>query len=81
VKLLNVLHINEFEISALQYPTHYSPVGNGDVLDIVVHKHVQKSSSLTFWTQISYQSFFNLLDHIRTRNLSDPVDKFGLEAV
>jgi hypothetical protein len=42
-KLLNILQINEFEISASQYPTHYSPTGNGDVLDIVVYKNVRLS--------------------------------------
>jgi hypothetical protein len=41
--LLNLLHIIEFEISALQCRTHYSPAGNGDVLDIVVHKNVRLS--------------------------------------
>jgi hypothetical protein len=39
-KVLNLLHINEFEISAPQCPTHYFPAANGDVLDIVVHKNV-----------------------------------------
>jgi hypothetical protein len=43
VKLLNLLLINEFEISAPQCPTRYSPAGNGDVLDIVVHKNVRLS--------------------------------------
>jgi hypothetical protein len=58
-KLLNLLHINEFEISAPQCLTHYSLAGGRDVLDIFVHKnvHCQKSLSLTFWTQITYQSF------------------------
>jgi hypothetical protein len=35
--------INEFEISAPQCPTHYFPVENGEVLDIVVHKNVRLS--------------------------------------
>jgi hypothetical protein len=35
--------VNEFEISVEQYLTHYSPAGNGDVLNIVVHKNVQLS--------------------------------------
>jgi hypothetical protein len=38
VKLLNLLHINESEISAPQSPIHYSPVGNSDILDTVVHR-------------------------------------------
>jgi hypothetical protein len=40
-KLLSLLHVNEFEISTPQCPTHYCPMGNGDVLDIVVHKYVR----------------------------------------
>jgi hypothetical protein len=43
-KLLNLLHINEFEISAPQCPTHYSPARNDDVLNIV-QKNVQLSFS------------------------------------
>jgi hypothetical protein len=42
-KLLNLLQINKFEISAPQCPTHYSLAGNGDVLDIVMHKNVRLS--------------------------------------
>jgi exonuclease III len=40
-KLLQLFDTNDFEISAAQCPTHYSPVGNGDVLDIVVHKNIR----------------------------------------
>jgi hypothetical protein len=32
--------LSEFEISAPQCPTHYSPARNGDVLDIVVHQNI-----------------------------------------
>jgi hypothetical protein len=42
-KLLNLLHINEFKISAPQCSTHYCPAGSGDVLHIVVHKDVPLS--------------------------------------
>jgi hypothetical protein len=42
-KLLELLDMNEFEISAPQCPTHYSHAGNGDVLDIVVHKNIRVS--------------------------------------
>jgi hypothetical protein len=38
--LLQLFDESEIEISAPQCPTHYSPVGNGDVLDIVVHKNI-----------------------------------------
>jgi hypothetical protein len=37
LKLLNLLHISEIEISEPQCLTHYSPTGTGEVLDIVVH--------------------------------------------
>jgi hypothetical protein len=42
-KLLNLLHIKELEISAPQCPIPYSPMGNGDVLDILLHKNVRLS--------------------------------------
>jgi hypothetical protein len=42
-RLLNLLHIYEFEISAPQCPTHYSPAGNSDVLEPVVHKRLSQS--------------------------------------
>jgi hypothetical protein len=45
-KLLNALYINEFEISAPQCSTHYSPAGNGDVLDIVVHKNARLTEEI-----------------------------------
>jgi hypothetical protein len=32
--------LNEFEISASQCPTHYSPAGKDDLLDIVVHQNI-----------------------------------------
>jgi hypothetical protein len=40
-KLLQLFDRSSFEISAPQYPTHYSPMRNGDVLDIVVHKNIR----------------------------------------
>jgi hypothetical protein len=78
VKLLNLLHKNEFEISAPQCPTHYSPTGNCDVLDIVVHKNVRLSEVIVsdILDSDHLQIIFHLLDYIRSRNLSDPVDKF-----
>jgi hypothetical protein len=39
-KLLHLFDVNKFEISAPQRATHYSPAGNGDVLDIVVHQNI-----------------------------------------
>jgi hypothetical protein len=39
-KLLHLFYVNQFEISALQCPTHYSPSRNSDMLDIVKGKDV-----------------------------------------
>jgi hypothetical protein len=77
-KHLNLLHINEFEISAPQCPTNYSPTGNGDVLDIVVHKNVLLLEIIVsdILDSDHLPIVFYLLDHVITRNLSDPVDKF-----
>jgi hypothetical protein len=52
VKLLNLLHTNEIEISAPQCPTHYSFTDNGEVYDVVVHKNVRLSEVI-----VTYQSF------------------------
>jgi hypothetical protein len=45
-KLLQLFHRSDFEISAPKYPTHYSPMGNLDVLDIVVHKNIRLSDAI-----------------------------------
>jgi hypothetical protein len=72
-------HINEFEILAPLCPTHYSPAGNGDVLDIVVHKNV-RVSEVTVSDILNSDNLpivFHLLDHVRTRNHSGPIEKFA----
>jgi hypothetical protein len=43
VELLHLFDTRKFEISAPQCPTHYSHVGNGDVLDSVVHQNIRVS--------------------------------------
>jgi hypothetical protein len=37
--------LSGFEISAPQCSTQYSPAGNGDVLDIVVHQNIRVSET------------------------------------
>jgi hypothetical protein len=78
VKLQNLLHINEFQTSAPHCPTPYSPAGNDDMLDIVEHKNVWSSEFIVSDTVDSdhLPVVFHLLNHIRTRNLSDLVDIF-----
>jgi hypothetical protein len=48
------------------------------VLDIVVHKNVRLSQAIAsdILDSDHLPIFFRLLDHVRTRNLSDPVNKF-----
>jgi hypothetical protein len=52
-KLLQYFDRNDFEISVPQCPTHYSPEGSGDVLDIVVHKNIRLSNGMV--SDITYQ--------------------------
>jgi hypothetical protein len=49
-KLLLLFDTSDSEISAPQCPTHYSPVGNGDVLDIVAHKNIRISNVMVLET-------------------------------
>jgi hypothetical protein len=62
--------LSEFEILAPQCPTLYSSVGNGDVLDIVVHQNIRMSdvmvsdildSDHTYWIKSKLGIFLNLL--------------------
>jgi hypothetical protein len=57
---------SEFETSAPQCPTQYSPVGNGDVLDIVVHKNIRHSNVIV--SDILESD--HIRDHVRTKNVS-----------
>jgi hypothetical protein len=68
----------EFEISAPQCPTHYSPAGNSDVLDIVVYTNIQLSEIIIsdILDSDHLSIVFHLLNHVTIRNFSDPVDKF-----
>jgi hypothetical protein len=64
-------------MSASQCPTHYSPTGNGDVL-YNVHKNARLSEVIVsdILDSDHLPIVFQLLDHITTRNVSNPVDKF-----
>jgi hypothetical protein len=72
-KLTALFDLSEFEISAPQYPTHYSPAGNGDVLDIVVHQNIRLSDILE---SDHIPIIFHILDHVKIRNISEPIEKF-----
>jgi hypothetical protein len=65
--------LNDIEISAPQCPTHYSPAGNGDMLDIVVHQNIGVSDVIV----LDYLPIiFHILDHVKITNLSEPIEKF-----
>jgi hypothetical protein len=65
-----LFNLNEFEISAPQCPTHYSPAGKGDVLDIVV-QNIRVSDIVSDHLPI----IFHILDHVKIKNLSEPIEK------
>jgi hypothetical protein len=73
MKLLSLLHINEFEISA----PHYCPAGNGDMLDVFVHNTVRLSKVIVsdILDSDHLPVTFYLLDYVTTRDLSDPVEE------
>jgi hypothetical protein len=77
-KLQNLLHVHEFEISTPQYPIHYCPTGNGDMLSIAVHKNFRLSEAIVsdILDSAHLPVVFHVMDHVRARNLSDPLDKF-----
>jgi hypothetical protein len=51
---LEQFDINEFEILAPEFPTHYRPAGNCGVLDIVVRQNV-RLSEVNVGDQITYR--------------------------
>jgi hypothetical protein len=77
-KLLKLFDVNEFEISAPEYPTHYFPVGNGDMLDIVVPQNIRLSdvTASDILDSDHLPIVFHILDHVKTRYLSEPFEKF-----
>jgi hypothetical protein len=72
-KLMALFDLSEFEISAPQYPTHYSPAANGDVLDIVVHQNISVRCHCLgfFFISDHLPIIYHILDHVKIRNLSD----------
>jgi hypothetical protein len=77
-KPFDLIYINEFEISAPQCPTHCSPAGNSDLFDIVAHQNI-RFSGVTFSDNLDSDNLpiaFHILDHVKTKNISEPVEKF-----
>jgi hypothetical protein len=75
-RLLNLQDNSDFQISAPQCPTHCTPSGNGDVLDIVLHRNV-RISEVTVVDVLDSDHLpllFHMLDHVSVRDISAPVE-------
>jgi hypothetical protein len=59
-EILELFHKSGFEISAQQCPSHYSPAGNCDALDITVHQNIGPSSVTCFY----YPGLRSLINNI-----------------
>jgi hypothetical protein len=75
---VDLFDLNEFEILTSQFPTHYFPEGNGDVLDNVVHQNIRVSDVIVSDILDSYHLpvLFHVLNHVKVRKLSEPIKKF-----
>jgi hypothetical protein len=78
LKLLDLFVNCNFEISGPQHPTNFVPNGRGDILDIVVPEDVQLSKVRVLDIRDSdhLPITFCILDHIKAREILDPVEKF-----
>jgi hypothetical protein len=76
-RIVALFDLSDFEISASKCPTHYSPAGNGDLLDIVVHQNVRMSDVIVSDILVSdhLPIIFYILDHVKIRNLSERIEK------
>jgi hypothetical protein len=72
-----IFFLCKFKVSAPQCPTHYSPVGNGDMLDTVIHQNIRVSdvtvSDILDLDHIS--AVFHILDHVKIKNLLEPTEE------
>jgi hypothetical protein len=73
-KLMALFDLSEFEISAPQCPTNRFPAGNCYVLDIKVHQNIRAACDILEYDYLPIIS--HILDHIKFRNLSQPIQKF-----
>jgi hypothetical protein len=78
LKLLDSFFNSNFDISASQHSTHVVSDGRGDVLDIVVHKDVRLLDIrvLDIMDSDHLPLKFCILDHVKAREILDPVEKF-----
>jgi hypothetical protein len=62
----------------LTLAAHYSLAGNGYVLDIVVHQNIRLTYVIVsdILDSDHLPVVFHILDHVKVRNLSEPIEKF-----
>jgi hypothetical protein len=77
-KLMTFIDFSDFETSAPQWSTHYSPPGNVDVLDIVVHQNNRVLDVIVpdILDSDHLPIILHILDHVKIRNHSEPIEKF-----
>jgi hypothetical protein len=65
-EILQLFESDKFEISVPQCPTQFSPVGNGDMLDIVVHRNIRLSNVIFSGIFVSdhLPIIFHILHHL-----------------
>jgi hypothetical protein len=70
--------ISKFQLHNVQPIT--PPVGNGGVLDIVVHTNIRLSDVTVSEILDSdhLPIMFHILDHVGTKQLSEPLEKFAI---
>jgi endonuclease/exonuclease/phosphatase family metal-dependent hydrolase len=75
-KLMALFELSEFEISARQFPIHYSPAGNGDVLDIVVHQNMRVSDVIVsdILDSDHLSVIIHILNQVKITNLSELIE-------
>jgi hypothetical protein len=74
--LLNLQGNSDFQITEPRYPTHYTPSGNGDVLDIVVQRNVRLSEVqlLEILDFDHLPILFHMVDHVNCRDILAPIE-------
>jgi hypothetical protein len=76
MRLLDLQDDNDFQISTPQWLTHYTPQGNGDVLDIMVYRNI-RLSDVTVSDVLDSDHLpilFHILDNFSARDIFTPVE-------
>jgi hypothetical protein len=73
-EVMDLIGGNEFEISAPQCPTYYSPEVNCDLLDILVQWNNISSCVIASGILCPHHltGAFHVLNYVKTKNLSEP---------